>query len=145
MKPDFFFSLQTGWHLDSRRRYDKGANGNNRLDRCFMRQMPASLLVILAAALPVAIIGCGSQASNPVSSAPDFTLTASPVTLNLMAGATGEMVAVTANALYGFTGSVSVNLSGLPAGVTSNPSTLTLSPGMAQNVTLTAPTSTAAG
>ena len=110
-----------------------------------MRKMPASLLVILAAALPVAFIGCGSQASNPVSSAPDFTLTASPVTLNLMAGATGEMVAVTANALYGFTGSVSVNLSGLPAGVTSNPSMLTLSPGMAQNVTLTAPTSTAAG
>src|SRR5271166_3189412 len=145
MKPDFLFSLQTGWHLDSRRRYDKGANGNNRLDRCFMRKMPASLLVILAAALPVAFIGCGSQASNPVSSPPDFTLTASPVTLNLMAGATGEMVAVTANALYGFTGSVSVNLSGLPAGVTSNPSTLTLSPGMAQNVTLTAPTSTAAG
>jgi hypothetical protein len=110
-----------------------------------MRVIPASLFALLAAAIPVAIIGCGSSASNSVSTPADFTLTASPDTVSLMAGATGQSVAVTASALNGFTAHVNVNLSGLPAGVTSNPSTLILSPGMAQNVTLTAPTSAAAG
>src|SRR5277367_5462599 len=110
-----------------------------------MRIIPASLLAVLAAAVPAVIIGCGSQASSPLSASADFSLTASPATLTLMAGATGQTVTVTANALNGFTASVNVALSGLPAGVTANPSTLTLTPGTAQNVTLTAPASAAAG
>ncbi len=103
-----------------------------------MRILPASLLALLAAAIPLGIIGCGSNASNPLSAPADFSLTASPATLSLTAGATGETVAVTANALYGFTASVNVTLSGFPAGVTANPSSLILTPGTPQNVTLTA-------
>src|SRR5277367_2680258 len=109
-----------------------------------MRILPASLLAFLAAAIPLAISGCGSNASNPLSAQADFSLTASPATLSLSAGATGEMVAVTANALNGFTASVNVTLSGLPAGVTANPSTLILTPGTTQNVTLTAASTAAA-
>src|SRR5277367_2484016 len=108
-----------------------------------MRVIPASLFAVLAAAVPVAIMGCGSQASSPLSASADFSLTASPATLTLTAGATGQAVAVTANALNGFTASVNVTLSGLPAGVTANPSTLTLTPGTAQNVTLAASTAAA--
>jgi hypothetical protein len=110
-----------------------------------MRVIPASLFAVLAAAVPVAIMGCGSQASSPLSASADFSLTASPATLTLTAGATGQAVAVTANALNAFTASVNVTLSGLPAGVTANPSTLTLTPGTAQNVTLTAASTAAAG
>src|SRR5271156_6787719 len=110
-----------------------------------MRVIPASLFAVLAAAVPVAIMGCGSQASSPLSASADFSLTASPATLTLTAGATGQAVALAANALNGFTASVNVTLSGLPAGVTANPSTLTLTPGTAQNATLTASSTAAAG
>ncbi len=113
-----------------------------------MRTLPASLLAVLSAAISVAIAGCGTNASNSVTSPPpaaDFTLSASPSTLTLTAGAMGQGISVSATALNGFTGSVSVSLSGLPAGVTAAPSTLTLTPGTAQNVTLTALASAAAG
>ena len=81
-----------------------------------------------------------SIALTVTSAAPasDFSLTVAPTSLSLTAGATGKAVSVTAIALNGFTGSVSVSLSGLPAGVTASPSTLTLTPGVAQNLTLTA-------
>jgi phosphoheptose isomerase len=114
-----------------------------------MRIVPASLLAVLAATVLIANLGCGSRASNTVTTNPppgaDFSLTVSPATLSLMAGTTGQVVAVTANALNGFTASVNVTLSGLPTGVTANPSTLTLTPGTAQNVTLTAASTAAAG
>jgi hypothetical protein len=73
----------------------------------------------------------------------DFSLTISPVTLALIAGAAGQPVSVTANGLNGFTSVVNVALSGLPGGVTAAPSTLMLTPGTAQSVTLTAASSAA--
>jgi hypothetical protein len=75
---------------------------------------------------------------------PDFTLTVSPATLTLMAGAAGSPVSVTATALNSFTGTVAIAISGLPAGVTANPATLNLTPGAAQNMTLTAALTAAA-
>ncbi|MFY9940012.1 MAG: hypothetical protein WAK33_24225, partial [Silvibacterium sp.] len=72
-----------------------------------MRIVPASLLAVLAATVLIANLGCGSRASNTVTTNPppgaDFSLTVSPATLSLMAGTTGQVVAVTANALNGFT------------------------------------------
>ena len=53
-------------------------------------------------------------------------------------------MSVTAAAVNSFSGSVSVAITGLPAGVTANPATLTLSPGAAQSTTLTALLSAAA-
>jgi len=76
---------------------------------------------------------------------PDFSLTIAPTSLSLTAGAAGASVSVMATAVNGFTGTVSVSLSGLPAGVTANPTTLSLTSGTAQSVTLTAAASVAAG
>jgi hypothetical protein len=69
---------------------------------------------------------------------PDFTLTLSPASVTVIAGAAGVAVSVTAAALNSFTGTVAVAIAGLPAGVTANPATLSLTPGVAQSTTLTA-------
>jgi hypothetical protein len=69
---------------------------------------------------------------------PDFTLTLAPTSLTLVAGGANALVSVTANAVNSFTGTVAVALTGLPAGVTASPATLSLAPGIAQNLTLTA-------
>ena len=47
-------------------------------------------------------------------------------------------VSVTATAVNSFAGTVAVAITGLPAGVTANPATLSLTPGVAQSTTLTA-------
>jgi hypothetical protein len=69
---------------------------------------------------------------------PNFTLSATPATLSIQAGATGKSVSINAAPTNGFTGTVTVAITGLPTGVTANPPTLTLTPGTAQSVTLTA-------
>jgi hypothetical protein len=69
---------------------------------------------------------------------PDFSLAVTPAALSLTAGVAGQPAQLTATALNGFTGTVSVALTGLPAGVTANPATLSLTPGAPQSVTLTA-------
>jgi hypothetical protein len=74
----------------------------------------------------------------------DFTLSANP-TMTLTAGALGQGIAVTATAVNGFSGTVSVSVAGLPAGVTVAPTTLTLSAGVAQTLTFTAAASAVAG
>jgi hypothetical protein len=76
--------------------------------------------------------------------APDFTLTVSPTTLTILAGAVGPPVSVTVAAVNSFAGTVAVAISGLPAGVTANPATLNLTPGAAQSTTLTAALTAAA-
>jgi hypothetical protein len=52
---------------------------------------------------------------------------------------------VNAAAANGFTGLVTVAITGLPSGVTASPATLSLTPGSAQNVTLTAASTAAPG
>ena len=76
---------------------------------------------------------------------PDFSLAITPLSLSLTPGATGLPVQVAATALNGFTGSVSVPLSGLPANVTASPASLSLTPGTPQSVTLTAANSAQLG
>jgi hypothetical protein len=76
---------------------------------------------------------------------PDFTLTVTPASLTLTAGALGQQISVTAAEVNGFSGTVAVTVSGLPAGVTVAPSTLTLTPGTAQTLTFTAAANAAAG
>jgi outer membrane protein assembly factor BamB len=84
----------------------------------------------------------GSSANS--SSPPDFTLTLSPASLTITAGAAGTQVGVTATAINSFSGTVSVAITGLPAGVTANPSAMSLTPGIAQSTTLAAATTAAA-
>ena len=75
----------------------------------------------------------------------DFSLAVSPQSLSVTIGAAGQPVQLTATALNGFTGNVSVALSGLPAGATANPASLSLTPGTPQSVTLTAGNNAPAG
>lgn len=74
-----------------------------------------------------------------VTAAPaDFSLSLNPTSLTLTAGALGQSTAVLVTAVNGFSGTVSVGVSGLPSGVTVSPTTLTLTAGTAQSLTLTA-------
>ncbi len=76
---------------------------------------------------------------------PDFSLVLSPTSLSLASGGAGAPVSVTANAMGSFSGTVAVAITGLPAGVTANPASLSLKPGTAQSTTLTAAATAAAG
>lgn len=83
------------------------------------------------------------QASGPPALAGDFTFTADPAALTIVAGGTGQ-ITLSATAVDGFNAPIAVALTGLPAGVTSAPSTITLSAGTPQSVTLSVDKSAAA-
>jgi hypothetical protein len=83
------------------------------------------------ASLPITVI-------TPPPAQADFSLAVSPQSLSLMIGEAGQAVQLTATALNGFTGTTAVALSGLPAGVTANPASVSLTPGTPQSITLTA-------
>ena len=74
---------------------------------------------------------------------PDFTITAAPASISLQGGGSARLLSVTTAAVNGFTDPVTVSLSGLPAGVTATPSTVTVTPGQLGQFTLTASTSAA--
>ncbi len=92
----------------------------------------------------LAVAGCGGGGTHSIP-AGDFSLSVSPASLSITAGTTGSSVSVLATAANGLTGTVTVAITGLPAGVTANPATLTLASGTAQNVTLAAASSATAG
>jgi hypothetical protein len=75
----------------------------------------------------------------------DFSLSSTPATVALVAGGAQQQISVQADAENGFTGTVIVAITGLASGVTANPATLTLTPGTAQSVALTASSAAAAG
>jgi hypothetical protein len=82
---------------------------------------------------------------SPPPAEADFSLAVSPQSLSLTTGVAGQPVQLSATALNGFSGTTSVAVSSLPAGVTANPASLTLTPGTPQSVTLTAGNNAAAG
>src|SRR5258708_1328021 len=59
--------------------------------------------------------------TQPPPPQPDFTIGLSTSTVNIAQGSSSAPVSVIVNGLNGFSGSVQVTLSGVPAGVTSNP------------------------
>jgi hypothetical protein len=75
--------------------------------------------------LLLASIGCGGGSSAvqnpPPPPSPDFSIAFSQDSLNLQQGATSPAITLSVSPLNGFTGTVQVTLSGLPAGVISNP------------------------
>ena len=95
----------------------------------------------LSASTPVSVVVTAGTITPPGGTA-DFTLAVAPSLLSLSAGSNGQ-VTLTSTAVGGFTGPVTVMLSGLPAGVTASPSTLTVTPGTPQTVTLSADTTVA--
>jgi outer membrane protein assembly factor BamB len=62
-----------------------------------------------------------------------------------MPGGPAQQISISAMPTNGFTGAVSVAITGLPTGVTAQPSTLSLTPGTAQNVSLSASTAAMGG
>ena len=107
--------------------------------------MRRALQVLLICGVAGLISGCGSASkTKPVSPAPDFTVAASPSSLTLSAAGTAQAVSVSATALNGFSGTIQVAITGLPAGVTASPATLSLAPGTPQQVSFSAGSSAAA-
>jgi hypothetical protein len=76
--------------------------------------------------------------SPPIMPAADFSLSLSPAGLTLTPGGSAGQVALSASALNGFTGSISVTLSGLPNGVAAQPSSFVLNPASSQNISFSA-------
>jgi hypothetical protein len=73
-----------------------------------------SIVVVLGALSCLA--ACGGSSSNP-----DFSFRASPTTVSTVVGGTTSAIEIGASALNGYRGSVSVSLSGLPPGATTDP------------------------
>lgn len=96
-----------------------------------MRLQIASIAASLALA-PLLISCGGSSAPKPT---PDFALSISPASQSLTAGSSGSAITLTVAGTNNFTGPVSVSIGGLPAGVTADPMTLTLTPTAAQSAT----------
>src|SRR5215468_3385342 len=76
--------------------------------------------------------GGGTQSGPPPG--PDFSLSVNPTSTSLNPGNSAS-VSLTANADNGFNSQVSVHISGLPAGVTVPSTSVTLTPGTAQQIT----------
>ncbi len=96
--------------------------------------------------LCLALVSCGGGSQPAPSPVPQagFSLTVTPMSLTIAAGAAGSQASVLATPVNSFSGNVAVTIAGLPAGVTANPATLTLVPGAAQSTTLTAAITAAA-
>jgi hypothetical protein len=86
-----------------------------------------------------------AQTSLSVEPAPqqDFSLSVTPGSATLAANGIPVSVSLLATAQNGFAANVPVTITGLPPGVVAQPSTVTLMPGTAAKVTLTAATGTA--
>jgi hypothetical protein len=113
------------------------------MDRTFRKILGACFGLLLC----VGLISCGGKSApvpTPVPAA-DFSLASTPTTITLVPGGPGQQVSVSATAANGFTGMVTVAVSGLPSGVSAQPSTLTLTPETAQSITVTASAGAVAG
>ncbi len=113
--------------------------------RCFTYS--TTLVRLLSAFLLSALlVSCGSGGggigSPPPAPSPDFSLSVTPTNAYLQTGSSTQ-VTLSASSFNGFSSSIAVTVSGLPAGVTVSPSSLTLKPDTPQPVTLSASASAA--
>jgi len=99
-----------------------------------------SFLLLIASGCFCFLTGCGGSSSSTLPPTGDFSITASPASVSTQVGGTTTPVAVSLNALNGFTGPVTVTVSGFPDGISSSPaSPFMLSSGTPQQVTFSAP------
>ncbi|HEY2119977.1 MAG TPA: VCBS repeat-containing protein [Candidatus Acidoferrum sp.] len=104
--------------------------------RCFGK---SALFIVL-----VCLVGCGgSSGGGGQQSSPDFSLSLSSNSLSLTGG-TSAPVTVSVNGTNGFASAVTLQISGLPTGVTYSPSTPQVNPGSPVQVTITAAAGSAA-
>ena len=107
---------------------------------------PLSYLLLVTV---LGFVACGggssaTQQSSPPPPSPDFSLSATPTSVSLQQGESSS-VSIAATCTNGFSAEITVQASGLPQGVTTSPSTLTLTPGQSQTLTFSASSSAAAG
>lgn len=95
----------------------------------------------LAPALPIVLIlaacGGGGSQNPPPPPNPDFSLSVSPTTDSVSAGSSVS-VSLSAIPTNGFDSQVTVQISGVPGGVSVTPANVTLTPGTPQQFTLSA-------
>ena len=111
---------------------------------CSRLSQPNKLFFAFLFSFAVSLGACGGGGSGsppPPPPSPDFTLTLNPTSISIPAG-TSAQTTLSAAPLNGFSGSISVQMSGLPAGVTASLQTFTLPPGAPQSVTFFTNTST---
>lgn len=90
--------------------------------------------------------GGGSSTGTPPPPAGDFTFSMSPGHLSVIAGAQTSAVSISVTGTNGFSGSVNVTLSGLPAGATTlPPAPFTVNAGASQTFVIAVPASAAEG
>jgi hypothetical protein len=97
--------------------------------------------------LLLAVTGCGGGGGETATPPPppgDFSITASPANVTLGLGQSAS-VTISVAEINTFTSSVSVAVSGLPAGVTASPATFSLTPGGQKMVTVSASATAAVG
>lgn len=105
----------------------------------------------LLACLILASAGCGGGPSTsrippPPPASPDFSIGFSSSSINVEQGATSSPVILSVNPLNGFNGSVQITLTGLPAGVVSNPaSPFSVAAGSSTSVLFSAAATAATG
>jgi hypothetical protein len=94
----------------------------------------------------VSLVGCGGTGqseSGGQQSSPDFSLSLSSTSLSLTGGSSAQVNA-SVNGTNGFTTVVTLQISGLPTGITYSPSTLQVNPGSSVKVTFNAATGASA-
>lgn len=87
--------------------------------------------------------GVAAASKSPPPPTPDFTLAVNPTSVSIAAGSSMP-VSLSATALNGFTSQVTVQVTGLPSGVSATPASITLTPGTPQQVSLSAASGAAA-
>jgi hypothetical protein len=102
----------------------------------------AQLLLFLSSVLISGLTACGGGGGGtgyqpPPPPTPDFSLTVSP-TSQTVNGGTSALVSLSVMAINGFSSQVSIQVSGLPAGVSFSPTSITVAPGTPQQISLSA-------
>jgi hypothetical protein len=108
-----------------------------RLRFCEAQHLALKTLLVTAS---MAMLGCGGGGGGGgigPPPQPDFKLTVSPTSQSVNAGDSAS-VSLSATPENGFSSQVSVQVTGVPTGVSVSPSPITLTPGTPQQVTFTA-------
>jgi len=101
-------------------------------------------IVIALLQVSLTSFGCGGGGSQNSSASPGFSLAASPTSITVFPNS-GTTVSVSAQAIDGFASQISVQVTGLPAGVSATPASFTLTAGNLQSVLVSAAESASAG